>query len=322
VEIPVKEWTPEQRSHYLETMELPTSDKAPQSTEEVVAVAPSDESEAAQDTATEDTGAVEDHAPENPPQTRSQRRNDNRYRRLADDNNQLRTELEQIKQQLASKPKTEAQSDAADDDPFPDANTLPLDEWQKQVAQWNKREVARGVAAELAKQRAESDQKATETEEQKTVDKQAKKFAKGYAEFKKTLPEPEQAEMDEALEDIRNYLNENNLPHLSTAIVESDAAYPMIRHLAKNWNLLESLAKKPANQALREFGRLEISEAVTGKAPKTITKAKPPNGSNVNGTGNGGSADDRYEEAIRNKDYATFTKINQERAKNPGPFSW
>ncbi len=323
VEVPVKEWTPDQRAHYLETMELPTSDAPAKSSDEVVAEAPSDESVSAQE-AEENTGATEDSAPENPAptQTRSQRRNENRYRHLADENNRLRTEMEQIKQRLDGRSKPEAQSEGTDDDPFPDASTMELGEWQKQLAQWQKRQVAKGVAAELAKQRTESEQKTTQAEQQKQLDTKVKKFAKGYTEYQKKLSEEERSAFDEEFTDVREYLQDNNLSHLDSAILESDSPYSMIRYLAKNWKTLESLASKPVNQALREFGRLEISEAVTGKAPKTITKAKPPNGSHVNGTGNSGSENERYEDAVRKGDFKTFTEMNKERNKRDSRFSW
>ncbi len=254
--------------------------------------------------ATGKSGAASDAAEpttttqEPPKPNREERRN----QKLANELRDARAEIERLK--AAPITKTEERKAVTEGDPRPDPdNFKTIKEWQVEDTAW----LDRRMDARLTKEREAREQEAQKAESDKSVKSLTQTFAERTKEYRKTLTDDTFADdFTEVSAFVRDY------GHLADAIVESEVGPQLITYFGDHFDELEKLAKMTPTAALREFGRLEVSDKIKGPAPKTRTAAKKI-GSEVRGSSAVTDEDEQLAEAARTGNMKTYQRIMDKR---------
>jgi hypothetical protein len=140
-----------------------------------------------------------------------------------------------------------------------------------------------------------------------TTESNAKEFAKRSETFRKTLKEDH---FEEHFMDVYEAVNEvmakrPDMGAIGDAIVESELGPELIQYFGENPDEFDKILAMPSARALREIGKLEVSDVVKAPPPKTTTAAKRIR-SSVGGAG--ASSGDPIEDAIERNDVMAYIK--------------
>lgn len=295
--------TAPERKAYLETGTIPTREAKPSD------AAPGQDADES-GTASEAVGKEQKQDPK--PENRAERR----IRETLAENKRLVARIEALERGAAAEPaKPKETPTAAANSKAPKLKDFQgpghtSDEWtdlweeaKDAYYEAQRRESVREAIKEEREAAATADR---EAKAKKDNDKLVDTFAKRAKEFIKTLTEDH---FDEHLTDVSKFISKP-YPYLDAAISESDVGPQLVNYFGEHFEELEKLAAMTPTAALRELGRLEISEKITGPAPKNRTAAKKL-GSDVRGTGTTFDEDAELIEAAANNDWKTYDRIRR-----------
>lgn len=143
----------------------------------------------------------------------------------------------------------------------------------------------------------------------KTGEAQGKEFAKRAETFRKTL---KQDSFVESFTDVKEAVDEAMVDNpdwgeFSAALVESEVGPELIHYFGQNPDAFDALLAMPVSRALRELGKLEVSDKIKAPTPKTRTAAKRI-GTDVGGRS--AASSDPEEEAVNKRDMIAFLKAD------------
>ncbi len=290
--------TPEAHKKFMETGELDLETATTPGTEpksDAVSPGQADDKSGAAPEAAKKESQQESARPPN----REERRN----QKLNNENRDLRARLEALEKAAPTKAETRQATSEGDPRPDPD-NFKTIKEWQVADTEW----IDRRMEARLTKEREVRAEEARQAESEKSVESTTKTFADDIKEYRKTLTEDTFAE---DFTEVKDYLRKNKLGYLEDAIVESRKPQ-LFTYFADHFDELEKLAKMTPTAALREFGRLEVSDKLKAPAPRKHTQSRKLT---PQVDGNAAADDDDTRLLDPNIDQATFNKIMDRREK-------
>ena len=251
--------------------------------------------------ATDKSGAAPDAAekPTIPQETKPPNREERRNQKLANELRESKAEIERLKAGQHKEPEKTVDAAVTDDPNEPNIEDLNADgtakyktvlEWQRAFKKHLLDTGIKPAVAEAMRLEREAAQKQQqEAEASKATDKLANTFVKRVTEYRKTLTE------DTFIEDyaeVHGYLKKHSVDtSVGDYILDSEVGPQLVTYFGEHFEEFEKLTALPLHAALRELGRLELSDKVKGPAPKTRTAAKKI-GSNVNGSNSAVSDDD------------------------------
>lgn len=288
------------RATYLKTGELPTPTKADGG------VKPAESGAAS---AAAGTQEPKDGEPK-PRETRSERRI-----------RQLNDKIKALEAQISAKPGTETRIESK-----PAASTEKAPKWKSFRDQVGTKYANEDVAYEAyedaneafhVEQRTKAVAQALKTEQealertkaqtaaQKTTENNAKEFAKRAETFRKTLSEDH---FQEHFMDVYEAVNEvmasrPEIGQIADALVESEVGPELVQYYGENPDEFDELLAMPIAKAMRELGKLEVSDKIKAPQPKTRTAAKRI-GSGVGG--GGASSADPVQAALEKGDVMAY----------------
>lgn len=187
------------------------------------------------------------------------------------------------------------------------------DAWESAVYAFNAEEKARAVADAIKAEREELKTKETRAEAEKTLEKNAKKFADRQAEFRKTLKADNFNEMFLEVKDaLDDAISANpQYAEISQVLIESEVGPELVHYLGEHPKEFDALLQMPITRALRELGKLEVSDKIKAPTPKTHTAAKKIGDSVKGGT----VTHDAIDEAVKKRDMRGFLKAHGQEIK-------
>lgn len=327
-----KEMTQAQIDAYLtdgtvpqrETKEKPSDDGKPKPVESGAAPDAATKKEIQEPTKTDDD------------EPKRESRAERRIRKLTDERNQLRAEL-------AKKSETQSPvSSTAKTDPNGTAPKRPrLKDFTDKIgakdgySDWDAAHVAYEDATDLfheerqktavldalKEQQSKLDGEKQKDLQKKETDKTAKSFADRASTFAKTLKEDNFAQL---FVEVKTELDEKiktnpQFDQVSQILVESEVGPELVYYLGQHPDVLDDLLDMPLPRALREIGRLEVSDKIKAPTPKTITAAKKKT---PDVSGSHASPEDPLEKAVEEKNMVKFIEESNKRETTRPAIRW
>jgi len=329
VSIPIQEMTPTERTAFLKDGTLPQRAKQQVETTSDGEGKTSAETAAASDAAKKDN---QESNTEEPPKRES--RAERRIRKLTDENKQLRAQLEARPEskppaestritevKLSKAPKLKSFTDKIGaKDGYSDWD-IAHEAYEEAVEAFHEEQrktaVADAIKAEYEKlEAAKADELA-----RKQLTKSANEFADRAKVFRETLP---QDDFSELFVDIKEAIDEAmstrpEMADISNVFVESELGPELVYYYGKHPDEFDALLEMPLRQALREIGKLEVSDKIKAHKPKTITAAKK---TTPDVSGRQSVPEDALETAIDKKDSMGYIREANKRDGVPTTPRW
>lgn len=195
---------------------------------------------------------------------------------------------------------------------YPDYDTAH-EAWERTIHAFYGDQTRRAVAEVLKQERAALDKATAENTAKRTIQENAKEFAKRAAEYRKTL---KQDRFIEHFTEVKKAIDEAmaerpEMGELSDLLIEIEAGPALIQYLGEHPDELDAILELPVARALHEIGKLEVSDKIKAPPPKTTTAAKRI-GSQVHGSAAATVTDEEVAAVESNKieDFLKAKKIN------------
>lgn len=236
-----------------------------------------------------------------------------RMRRLAAQVKALEAELAKARDTKPAEVRQETKADAKKAPKLQDFSAATpeeaVDKWEEALHAYYRETLSESVKEAIRVEREAAKQAETQTEAEKATEKLTNTFVKRSQDYRKTLKEDN---FSEHFVDVKEFCEEGNLGFLADAILESEVGPQLITYFGENFDELEKFGQMTMNAALREIGRLEVSEKIKGPAPKTRTAAKKI-GSQVDGRTAVSDEDEAIEKAALSGNAREYNRLMNKR---------